>query len=900
MRTCQPHLAPIDLPDAYEGNVYRARFSSLAPDDLRAAYTVLAHPDLNASRSVDARQVIDLKLGVAFSRFQTRFFRRHLGQQLGKLSVTYGPCQTPCLWFCCHRHDQIVTFEPQPYWSVEATASLGAEAAATTCTLRAACGDVWAEAEARAVVASAGAAPKEAVAQGVAMVNPRSLARPLPLNTVSMLKCASERLQIGAGDAMHYAEKLYLGGLLSYPRTETTKYAAGFDLVGTLRVLAAAEWLPEAAALLELVTAGAPERLHERARADGEDVGDHPPITPVKLGTPKSCGDAPAWELYQLICRHFVATLLEDCRLQDATLHVAIGAAAFVATTTRCSHPGWLPVLQLEAFGEGDDTAAREELFRAMTRVQPGAPLALQYPPRTRSHWTQPPPHLSESELLALMEEHSIGTDASMATHVTNVIRRGYVELDEGSRALVPAPLGLALVHAYTLIDEGLVLPCVRASIEAACRRIANGTATFEAVVDEALGRFRRRFDHFTSQAHRLPSMLAAALSQGQGFDGGEQTMAAVDNATWMQAVRKVAAVDLAELQDAGSARVLAALRGPAPATRPPGLGLAPPQAQPPLGLATADGGTSVEVGDGAEAQAAITAAQQQLERLGYGQAHPPAAEPTPAAPAGGNGAGAADDASGRSSGGNGKKKKNRSKGGKKSGEPMPGGSGAITMGTDGMMGGTGDMGGAAGASAAGALPGFPPAAAAGLPPYAATNPLANPTAGWGDALPMPSPYAFSATPAASGPLPPHMSLVPSFEGQMPPGLPPGLPPGVSSGVPHGLSAVGGGGMGGLWNGGGGPPGYMGAGGWGHSMAQPFAYPHASAPAGTPFTQGWSPFMPVGGAGEGAGAPPFMGGAGYLMSDNMAMGHSCAPAGPRGKGKGGGGASKQRGGFRAP
>ena len=36
-----------------------------------------------------------------------------------------------------------------------------------------------------------------------------------------------------------------------------------------------------------------------------------------------------------------------------------------------------------------------------------------------------------------------------MAQHVSNVVRRGYVQLDEATRQLVPAPLGLALSHAY-------------------------------------------------------------------------------------------------------------------------------------------------------------------------------------------------------------------------------------------------------------------------------------------------------------------------------------------------------------------------------------------------------------------------------------------------------------------
>lgn len=89
LRTCQPHLLPTQFPGAFQGNIFRARFSSLAPPDLVSAMAHLSVPSENESRSVDARQLIDLKLGVAFSRFQTRYFRRHF-PQLGKLSVTYG------------------------------------------------------------------------------------------------------------------------------------------------------------------------------------------------------------------------------------------------------------------------------------------------------------------------------------------------------------------------------------------------------------------------------------------------------------------------------------------------------------------------------------------------------------------------------------------------------------------------------------------------------------------------------------------------------------------------------------------------------------------------------------------------------------------------------------------
>ena len=79
-RTCRPQLEPNAFPGAFEGNVFRAHFSSLAADDLRAAMASLGVPNPCESRSVDARQEIDLKLGVAFSRFQTAYLRRHFPQ----------------------------------------------------------------------------------------------------------------------------------------------------------------------------------------------------------------------------------------------------------------------------------------------------------------------------------------------------------------------------------------------------------------------------------------------------------------------------------------------------------------------------------------------------------------------------------------------------------------------------------------------------------------------------------------------------------------------------------------------------------------------------------------------------------------------------------------------------
>ena len=51
-----------------------------------------------------------------------------------------------------------------------------------------------------------------------------------------------------------------------------------------------------------------------------QDCGDHPPITPVRLGQlpdKHKCGGEAGWALYELIVRHFLG------ERQDEALHVA-------------------------------------------------------------------------------------------------------------------------------------------------------------------------------------------------------------------------------------------------------------------------------------------------------------------------------------------------------------------------------------------------------------------------------------------------------------------------------------------------------------------------------------------------------------------------------------------------
>ena len=83
--------------------------SMLTVEETATAMRSLGRPNRAEALAVDARQELDLKVGVAFTRFQTRFFAsKYAG--LDAKCVSYGPCQTPTLFFCVERQRAIDSF----------------------------------------------------------------------------------------------------------------------------------------------------------------------------------------------------------------------------------------------------------------------------------------------------------------------------------------------------------------------------------------------------------------------------------------------------------------------------------------------------------------------------------------------------------------------------------------------------------------------------------------------------------------------------------------------------------------------------------------------------------------------------------------------------------------------
>jgi DNA topoisomerase IA len=118
--------------------IHRAKFSAITKHAIQDAFLDLGEPDAALSRSVDARQELDLRVGVAMTRLLAwrcvHLAREHFSPST-KL-ISYGPCQTPTLSFCVDRARESEAFKSTPFWRVQATASFSNNRASTPYEVR--------------------------------------------------------------------------------------------------------------------------------------------------------------------------------------------------------------------------------------------------------------------------------------------------------------------------------------------------------------------------------------------------------------------------------------------------------------------------------------------------------------------------------------------------------------------------------------------------------------------------------------------------------------------------------------------------------------------------------------------------------------------------------------------
>jgi DNA topoisomerase-3 len=190
--------------------IWRAKFSAITQTEIQHAFDNLVKPNKDVSDAVDCRQELDLIVGCAFTRYQTKFFQGKYGD-LDANVVSYGPCQTPTLGFCVQRHDEMMNFKSENYWRLIPLCNRGGGIVHFEWHR----GRIFDEPCARLMQKKVTQTKLATVTHVTRAMDTKP--RPAGLNTVELLKVASRSLGIGPQQCMSIAEHLYISGYLSYP-----------------------------------------------------------------------------------------------------------------------------------------------------------------------------------------------------------------------------------------------------------------------------------------------------------------------------------------------------------------------------------------------------------------------------------------------------------------------------------------------------------------------------------------------------------------------------------------------------------------------------------------------------------------------------------------------------------
>ena len=449
--------------------IYRAKFSSLTKKDLKSAFdNISEYADKNVSLSVDARQVIDLKIGVSFTRFLTSSILPALSNlDESYKMLSYGPCQTPTLWFCVNRQNEIKNFVSSPYYKLYLEVEINGNRYKLYYDKK-----FQKKSEVNDIINNLKKVNEIKVKEIITEHNTKT--PPVGLNTATLLKIASSFLKISPHETMVIAESLYTKGYITYPRTETTKYASTFDFKGSLNNFSSHPIFGEN--IKKIL------KNYKNPILKGINAGDHPPITPAKVANKEDL-KGNYWNLYECICNNYFASISPNIDYDNITYKFEVCGLNFEEYSSKITNEGFLV---FQPFKKKNYI----KNFPSLSKSESYSIYRVSYD----ENWTKAPDYITESELIGEMEKNHIGTDASMSVHIENICQRGYVTVDEG-RHLIPSKLGNALIDALGTVDPSIIHPENRAKIEDFVNQVAHGKKKYKEVLNFALELYKERFN---------------------------------------------------------------------------------------------------------------------------------------------------------------------------------------------------------------------------------------------------------------------------------------------------------------------------------------------------------------------------------------------------------------------
>ncbi|KAJ7594504.1 DNA topoisomerase [Mycena floridula] len=455
--------------------IKRARFSAIIAQQIHNAAQNPVNLDLNQAAAVEARTILDLKIGAAFTRLQTLGLQdRHA--DLSGQPISYGPCQFPTLGFVVAKWKEAKSFRPEQFWYIYLSYTRGGQETRFNWKR----GHLFDSDVALVLYEQVLANPTATVAK---VTNKEAKKwKPYPLTTVELQKAGSRLLRLAPKKVLDIAEKLYQKGFLSYPRTETDQFDQQFDFKTLIQKQTVDnDWGAFATSLVQGDGFTKPRQGKKNDQA-------HPPIHPT-AHVGNLTGDDK--RVYEFIARRFLACCSKDAIGWSTTIDIGCGGEDFSANGLVVLERNYLDVYPYDKW---DGNQIPE--FQEQSVFQPSVC-------ELREGQTTKPKLLTEADLVTLMDKNGIGTDATIAQHIQTVVDRDYVvETMEGNtKYLAPSTLGIGLIEGYDQLglEKSFSKPFLRRETERRMVQVCAGTKSKEEMMQQSIAEYKAFF--LTAQA---------------------------------------------------------------------------------------------------------------------------------------------------------------------------------------------------------------------------------------------------------------------------------------------------------------------------------------------------------------------------------------------------------------
>ncbi|MFW5704874.1 MAG: DNA topoisomerase I [Nanoarchaeota archaeon] len=430
----------------------RMKFSTLTKPDLIKAYeNKQPHLEWGQAKAGETRHTLDWFYGINLSRAFTESIKKAT-RQFKVLST--GRVQAPALHFLAERERKILAFKPEkfseiyldgeckstnikaqyelPISKVKELQEENEEGEETKVKDRFKIFDEsWANvvvSETKGKNGKVSAIESKQFKQNV----------PFPFDLTSLQMEASTMLGFSPKRTLELAQKLYIDGVTSYPRTSSQKLPKELNLKNVLTKL---KGIPIYKNLVEKVETINPSLKPNEGKK--EDPA-HPAIHPTGEIPKKLEGQEQ--KLYDLIVKRFFAVFGKPAIRETNTIAVEINSHKFILKGTRTVEKNWHELY--EPYLKFEDVE--------LPKLEKGSEV-INKKIEKKNKETTPPRRYTDASIIRELEKRNLGTKATRAEILSQLKNRGYIT----GKSIQVTELGLKMDEVLAsdvpkLVDEAL------------------------------------------------------------------------------------------------------------------------------------------------------------------------------------------------------------------------------------------------------------------------------------------------------------------------------------------------------------------------------------------------------------------------------------------------------------